>query len=71
MGIGNLFSLLDKLLSKLPIQDRWERIRNRLNKLKQEEKDLLKGKYNEKKAKRLHAVRNGMSKCIVLLQNRS
>ena len=68
MGWGGF---LDKLLSKLPIQDRWERIRNRLDRLKQEEKNLLKGKYNEKKAKRLNTVRNGMSKCIVLLQNRS
>jgi len=67
-GWGNF---LGGLMNKLPIQDRWERIRNRLDKLKKEEKNLLKGKYNEKKAKRLHAVRNNMSKCVKLLQHRS
>jgi len=46
MGWGNAF---DQLLKKLPIQDRKERIKNRIKDLEREQKELTSGEATLKK----------------------
>ena len=46
MGWGGF---LDKLISKLPIQDRKERIKNRIKDLEREQKELTNGEATPKK----------------------
>jgi len=47
---------LDKLMGKLPIQDRKERWRNQIENLKKEKIKLQKGVCDEKKAKRISDI---------------
>ena len=49
MGINAIFNFLDKLISKLPIQDRKERIKNRINDIDHQQKDLTSGEATPKK----------------------
>jgi len=42
-------SFLDKFISKLPIQDRKERIKNRINDLERKQKELTNGEATPKK----------------------
>lgn len=42
-------SFLDKLIDKLPIQSRKERIKNRIDDLEKQQKELTKGECNDKK----------------------
>ena len=46
MGWGGF---LDKLISKLPIQDRKERIKNKINDLERQQKELTNGEATPKK----------------------
>ena len=62
---------LGGLMNKMPIQDRWERIRNRIEKLEKEKKKLMKGKWNEKKSRRLSVINNDINRDYRLLKNKS
>jgi len=66
MGWGNA---IDQLLSKLPIQSRTERWKNKLEALKKERAKLLKGKWNVKKGNRLTAIDIERDKLIQLCKN--
>ena len=59
----------DQLLSKLPIQDRKERWKNKLDNLKKEREKLLKGKWDVKKGKRLDAIDIELDKLLQLCKN--
>lgn len=59
----------DQLLAKLPVQDRTERWKNKLDNLKKEREKLLKGKWDVKKGKRLDAIDVELDSLIQLLKN--
>jgi len=69
MGIGSMFSFLDKLISKLPIQDRKERWKNKIDKLKAERKKITDGEYTEKKGQRLVVIETKIKKLNRLFKN--
>ena len=49
MGFGDWGSFLSKLIDKLPIADRKERIKNRINDLERQQKELTSGESTDKK----------------------
>jgi hypothetical protein len=55
-ALGSALSILDWLKNKLPIQNRVERMKNELAKLKVEKVALLRGDCNEKGSKRYAVV---------------
>jgi len=69
LGWGTLAGGIGKLLDKLPIQGRRERWRNEVENLKKEKKQLLKGKANEKKVKRLDTINSRIEYLDQLLRN--
>lgn len=54
--IKEILSILDWAKNKLPIQNRVEKMKNDLDKLRTEKTMLLQGDFNDKKATRLRAV---------------
>ena len=66
MGWGGF---LDKLLGKLPIQDRQERWRNQIENLKKEKNALLKTKPTPKKARRIVDIDKRIEYLTQLLRN--
>ena len=66
MGWGSFF---DKLISKLPIQNRKERWKNQIDDLKVERDAILREDYDEKKARRLIGINNRIAKLERLLRN--
>jgi hypothetical protein len=71
MGIGAWGSFFDKLISKLPIQNRIERWKNQLVDLKKQREELLKGDCDDKKAMRLRDINNRIDKLNELLKNKA
>jgi len=69
MGVGAMFSFLDKLISKLPIQDRKERWKNKIDKLKTEKRKILRGECNEKESRRITAISIRINKLERLFRN--
>ena len=67
MGWGGF---LDQLLEKLPIQNRVERWKNKLNTLERERNDILLHKANYEKAKRLARINRDIDKLNILLRNK-
>lgn len=68
MGWGGFF---DKLLGKLPIQDRKERWKNEIDNLRKEKERLLKGDADAKKALRVIAINKRLLYLEQLLKNAS
>jgi len=68
MGWGGF---LDKLLSKLPIQDRKERWKNQIDNLNKEQKELLKGEPRLAKSKKYNDNKLAIDKLNQLLKNAS
>jgi len=68
MGWGGF---LDKLLSKLPIQDRKERWKNQIDNLNKEQKELLKGEPSLAKSKKYNDNKLAIDKLNQLLKNAS
>ena len=66
MGWGGF---LDKLLSKLPIQNREERWRNEIDNLRKEKENLISSTWNEKKGIRLEVINKRIDYLIQLLKN--
>jgi len=68
MGWGGF---LDKLLDKLPLQNRSERWRNELDNLNKEKEKLLFSEWTDKKALRLQYINNRIEYLVQLLKNNS
>jgi len=66
MGWGGAF---DKLLAKLPIQDRKERIKNHIEDLRTERAKLLKEASSVKTSKRITAIDSDILHSEQLLRN--
>lgn len=69
--VGSIFSILDWVKDKLPIQDRKERWRNELDKLQKEKETLLKGKPDAKKANRLSVIELRIAELLQLFKNQT
>lgn len=67
--MGGWGSFLDKLISKLPFQDRMERIKNELDNLKKEKEKLLTSEWTEKNSSRLLYINERVEYLIQLLKN--
>lgn len=68
---ASIFALLDKIMGKLPIQDRKERWKNEIDNLTKERKELINGKYTAKKGDRVIAIDLRISYLNQLLKNSS
>jgi hypothetical protein len=66
-----LFSFLDKLIDKIPLQGRVERWKNEIDSLTREKEEILKGSADEKKAKRLDYINNRLIELNQLCKNKS
>ena len=66
MGWGNF---LDQLFKKLPIQDRKERIKNKIEDLRQERAKLIKEPASVKTSKRITDIDISIPECEQLLRN--
>ena len=66
MGWGGF---LDKLIGKLPIQDRKERIKNKIEDLRQERAKLIKEPSSVKTSKRITDIDIAIPECEQLLRN--
>ena len=68
--LKSILSILDWLKDKLPIQGREERWKNELENLRKEEQQLLKGKWDVKKGKRMDFINKRILDLEQLLRNR-
>ena len=68
---GGVVSILDWLKDKLPIPGRLEGIKNEIDKLKKERKELLDGTATLKASKRISAIDSRLSKLDGMLKNAS
>jgi len=68
MGWGGF---LDKLMGKLPIQQRIERWKNEIDNLTKEKNKLLMGECDEKKAIRLEFIDNRIAYLLQLCKNKA
>jgi len=66
MGWGGF---LDKLINKLPIQDRKERWKNELENIRKERESLIKETWDVKKGKRLSWINGRIIELEQLLRN--
>lgn len=66
MGWGGA---IDKLLAKLPIQDRKERIKNKIEDLRKERAKLLRGDASVKTSKRITVIDESIIRHEQLLRN--
>jgi len=66
MGWGGF---LDQLFKKLPIQDRKERIKNKIEDLRQERARLIKEPASVKTSKRITDIDISIPECEQLLRN--
>ncbi len=66
MGWGNF---LDQLFKKLPIQDRKERIKNKIDDLERMQKELKSGEWTTKKAVTYQRNKLELSRLSEQLQN--
>ena len=71
MGIGNWGSFLDKLISKLPIQNRVERWKNELDSLQKERTRLLDDKATDNSRKRVSDITARIDQLQQLLKNKA
>lgn len=67
MGI---FSFLEKLIDKIPIQGRTERWKNEIDLLTAEKNELLRGPANEKKSMRLRVIDKRITELYQLCKNK-
>jgi hypothetical protein len=68
MGWGGF---LDKLMGKLPIQQRIERWKNEIDNLTKEKNKLLLGECDEKKATRLEFIDTRIAYLLQLCKNKA
>jgi hypothetical protein len=66
-----LFSFLDKLMDKLPIQGRIERMKNQLENLERERNELLQKTCGEKESKRMSYLIVRIAYLNQLLRNKT
>ena len=68
-AIGSIFSILDKIVDKIPLQGRKEWLQNKIDKLETERNDILIHKADVSKAKRLAYVNSQLNFMRSRLQN--
>ena len=66
-----IISILDWVKDKLPIQNRVERWKNEIDKLTKERDELLKGKWDSKKAARYLVIESRIDKLFGMLKNKA
>lgn len=66
-----MFSFLDKLIDKLPIQGRVERWKNEIDNLTREKKELLRGEPDAKKAIRVVVINRRLDELNQLCKNKA
>jgi len=69
MGLGDWGSFLNRLMKKLPIQDRKERILNKINDLERERDDLLTKEHSDTTANRMAYIINELSRMREFVKN--
>lgn len=71
LGWGAAVAFIAKLLDKIPIQGRRERMKNELETLTKEKNELMKGKCDAKKSIRVNAINQRIDVLNQWLKNTS
>lgn len=66
----SLFGFLDKLIDKLPLQNRVERWKNQIDDYEKEKEMLLEGACDAKKAKRVEFIDRELTRLHQLCKNK-
>jgi len=69
MGLGTIFSFLDKLIDKLPIQDRKERLKNKIDDLERKRSAIIIMHPNINNSKRLGRLHTRLSRLHKKISN--